>query len=115
MLRTKLLGDLKLLEGKEHELAFGFIVDFPLYEVGSDGSLGAVHHPFTKPKDEDIPFVVALGKKMAAGEKMTEEDKAKLLEIKADCYDIILNGNEAGGGSIRIHDKDLQSAIFSIL
>lgn len=115
MLRTKLLVDLKLLEWKEQELAFWFIVDFPLYELGSDGGLWAVHHPFTKPKNEDIPFVVELWKKIANWWEMTAEEKEKLLTIKADCYDIILNGNEAWGWSIRIHDKDLQSAIFSIL
>jgi len=46
---------------------------------------------------------------------MTDEEMEKLLSIKADCYDIIVNGNEVGGGSIRIHDTELQSAIFSLL
>ncbi|HCY20590.1 TPA: hypothetical protein DIC40_01795 [Patescibacteria group bacterium] len=46
---------------------------------------------------------------------MTDEEKTKLLAIKADCYDLIFNGNEAGGGSIRIYDKELQHAIFSLL
>ncbi|HCY20591.1 TPA: hypothetical protein DIC40_01800 [Patescibacteria group bacterium] len=64
MLRTKLLQDFNVLKGKENEVSFAFVVDFPLFELGNDGSLGAVHHPFTKPKDEDIPFVKALGKKL---------------------------------------------------
>ncbi|MDD3262578.1 MAG: aspartate--tRNA ligase [Candidatus Absconditabacteria bacterium] len=115
MLRTKLIQDLESLKDKENEVSFAHIVDFPLFETGSDGSLGAVHHPFTKPKDEDIPFVKALGKKMSEGGVMTEEDKQKLLSIKADCFDIIFNGSEAGGGSIRIHDRELQHAIFAIL
>jgi len=65
MLRTKFIQDFESLKGKENEVSFAHIVDFPLFETGSDGSLGAVHHPFTKPKDEDIPFVKALGKKMS--------------------------------------------------
>lgn len=115
MLRNKLIADLKLLEGKENELSFAFVVDFPLFELGDDGKLGAVHHPFTKPKDEDIPFVKELGKKLAKWWIMTTEEMKQLLEIKADCYDIIINGNEAGGWSIRIHDTELQSSIFSLL
>lgn len=115
MLRTKLLQDFNVLKGKENEVSFAFVVDFPLFELGNDGSLGAVHHPFTKPKDEDIPFVKALGKKLREWGNMTDEEKTKLLAIKADCYDLIFNGNEAGGGSIRIYDKELQHAIFSLL
>lgn len=115
MLRTKLIQDLESLKDKENEVSFAHIVDFPLFETGSDWSLGAVHHPFTKPKDEDIPFVKALGKKMSEGWVMTEEDKQKLLSIKADCFDIIFNGSEAWWGSIRIHDRELQHAIFAIL
>jgi len=115
MLRNKFIADLKLLEGKENELSFAFVVDFPLFEIGDDGSLWATHHPFTKPKDEDIPFVKELGQKIAKWGKLSDEELQKLLSIKADCYDIIINGNEAGGGSIRIHDTALQSSIFSLL
>ncbi len=115
MLRNKCIVDLKLLDGKEDELSFAFVVDFPLFELGDDGKLWAVHHPFTQPKDEDISFVKTLGQKIALWEKMTEDEMQKLLSIKADCYDIIINGNEAGGWSIRIHDTELQSAIFSLL
>lgn len=115
MLRTKLLQDFDSLKGKEDAVSFAFIVDFPLFEVGNDGGLGAVHHPFTKPKDEDIPFVKALAKKIREWGEMSNDDKKKLLSIKADCYDIVFNGNEAGGGSIRIYDKELQHAIFTLL
>ncbi|MEI7919531.1 MAG: amino acid--tRNA ligase-related protein [bacterium] len=74
-----------------------------------------MHHPFTKPKDKDIPFVKELGKKVASGTALNDNEMEKLLGITADCYDIIINGNEAGGGSIRIHDTELQSSIFSLL
>lgn len=115
MLRNKLIADLKLIEGKENELSFAFVVDFPLFELGDDGKLCAVHHPFTKPKDEDIPFVKELGQKAASWKVLSDDEMQKLLSIKADCYDIIINGNEAGGWSIRIYDTQLQSAIFSLL
>ncbi len=115
MLRNKCIADLHLLDGKEDELSFAFVVDFPLFERNDEGKLWAVHHPFTKPKDKDIPFVKELGKKVASGTALNDNEMEKLLGITADCYDIIINGNEAGGGSIRIHDTELQSSIFSLL
>lgn len=64
MLRLQAIKELELLKGKEEELGFAFVVDMPLFELGDDGSLGSTHHPFTKPKDEDIPFIKALAKKV---------------------------------------------------
>ena len=115
MLRLQAIKELNLLEGKENELGFSFVVDMPLFEVWDDGSLWSTHHPFTKPKDEDIPFVKELGKKIAEGWVMTEEERARLLQVKSDSYDITLNWYELGGGSIRIHDRELQHAIFALL
>lgn len=114
-LRIKLLKKHNLLVWLEDELAFAFIVDFPLFELNDEWNLSAVHHAFTKPKDKYIPRIKELWVKLRAGEKITAEDKAKLLDIEADCYDIIVNGYELGGGSIRIHDRELQDAIFAIL
>lgn len=115
MLRNEAIKELELTKGKEDELAFCFVVDMPLFEEGDDGELGATHHPFTTPKKEDIPLVKELGKKLSAGEAMTAEERAQLLEVKSDAYDIVLNGYELGGGSIRIHDAELQHAIFALL
>lgn len=115
MLRNQLISNFELLKWKEDELHCSFIVDFPLFELNNEWELVAVHHPFTKPKDEDIPFVKELWKKLSAWWTMTEEDKEKLLWIRADCYDMIINGCEAGWWSIRIHDEELQHAIFAIL
>ena len=115
MLRLQAIKELDLLKGKEDELGFAFVVDMPLFEVWDDGSLGSTHHPFTKPKDEDIPFVKELGKKLSEGGKMTDEERERLLQVKSDSYDITLNGYELGGWSIRIHDRELQHAIFAIL
>ena len=114
-LRIEAIKQLDLLKGKEDELAFCFVVDMPLFEEGDDGELGATHHPFTKPTDKDIEFVKKLGNKIANGEKMTDEEREQLLEVKSDSYDIVLNGYELGGGSIRIHDAELQHAIFALL
>jgi len=67
-LRNHFIKDLDLLAGKQHELAFAFVVDFPLYEVDPEtGDFASAHHPFTKPQDKDIPFVVSLGQKLLQG------------------------------------------------
>ena len=76
-----------------------WVVDFPLLEWDEEnGRYHAMHHPFTSPKPEDM--------------KLIETDPGK---VRANAYDMVLNGNEIGGGSIRIHDKDLQSSMFSLL
>ena len=82
--------------------AFNFlwVVDFPLLAHDAESqSWVAVHHPFTRPKTEDIPL-------MEAGEYG---------KVRAEAYDVVLNGYELGGGSIRIHEKDLQAKMFSVL
>lgn len=76
-----------------------WVVDFPLLEWDEEsGRFHAMHHPFTSPKPEDL--------------KLLETEPGK---VRANAYDMVLNGNEIGGGSIRIHDKDLQSKMFSLL
>jgi len=80
-----------------------WVVDFPLLEWDEEeGRFFAMHHPFTSPKPADIV-------------KMESDDKAVLKGIRADAYDLVLNGVEIGGGSIRIHDRDLQSRNFKLL
>lgn len=89
------------LEGKEDELDFFWVVDFPLLDYDEEeGKWNAVHHPFTRPKEADRKLL---------------EDESKWSEIRAEAYDVVLNGNELGGGSIRIHEGDLQSEMFSVL
>jgi aspartyl-tRNA synthetase len=99
------LGYLRLLVGKrrnlidETKLNFLWITDFPLVEWNDEeGRFDAMHHPFTGPRDEDLPLM--------------ESDPAK---VHAKAYDIVLNGSEIGGGSIRIHRADVQSRMFSLL
>ena len=76
-----------------------WVVDFPMFEWSEEeGRLMAMHHPFTHPKDEDIPL---LDSNPAA--------------VRADAYDMVCNGVEVGGGSIRIHDPELQDKMFKIL
>ena len=83
----------------ENAFRFVWITDFPLFEYDEkEQRYGACHHPFTSPKPEDEPIL--------------ETDTAN---VKATAYDLVLNGNEIAGGSIRIHDNELQQRIFNLL
>ncbi len=76
-----------------------WVIDFPMYEWSdTEGRLMAMHHPFTSPKPEDIPLL--------------DTDPAS---VRANAYDMVINGVEVGGGSIRIHDAQTQAKIFKIL
>jgi len=78
---------------------FSGFVDFPLFEYSEEEKrFQAVHHAFTSPKLEDTAFL--------------ESDPGK---VRARAYDIVLNGNEIGGGSIRIHTPELQSKVFQLM
>ena len=101
----KQLGELRLEMGNrlglrnKDRLALLWVVDFPMFEWSDDeGRLVAMHHPFTHPKEEDIPL---LDTNPAA--------------VRADAYDMVCNGVELGGGSIRIHDARLQAKMFEVL
>lgn len=96
-LRRHIADRLGLLDDNVFKLLW--VVDFPMFERDpEDGSLKAKHHPFTHPKDEDLAML---------------ESAPDL--VKADAYDIVINGYEAGGGSIRIHESELQHRIFRLL
>ncbi|KAF0146267.1 MAG: aspartyl-tRNA synthetase [Nitrospirae bacterium] len=85
---------------------FAWILDFPLLEWDEEESrFQAMHHPFTSPMDDDI-------EKMLSG---NINDKDMLSSLKAKAYDIVLNGYEIGGGSIRIHRQDVQKKMFEVL
>ncbi|AUC90192.1 aspartate--tRNA ligase [Alteromonas sp. MB-3u-76] len=93
-LRLKLGEDFELLEGDWKPL---WVVDFPMFEE-FDGQLHAIHHPFTAPRG-----------------LTPEELKANPVDALSDAYDMVLNGVELGGGSVRIHNEDMQSTVFNIL
>ena len=114
-LRIKLLKELKLTEWLEDLLDFAFVVDAPMFELWSDWQLWSTHHPFTKPKDEYIPYLIELAEKIRNWYKMTEEDISNLTSMESDAYDIVATWYEIGWWSIRIHDQKLQHAIFTIL
>ena len=83
----------------KNQFACLWVVDFPLFEWSEEeGRLMAMHHPFTSPKPEDIPLL--------------DSDPAA---ARANAYDMVINGVEVGGGSIRIHDSELQDKMFKIL
>ncbi len=105
MKTRKQLCELRLEMGRQlglrdkNKFACLWVVDFPMFEWSDEEQrLMAMHHPFTHPKDEDIP--------------MLDTDPAA---VRADAYDMVVNGVEVGGGSIRIHDSALQSKMFEIL
>ena len=96
-LRCKLARDLDLIKAGDYKLLW--VTDFPTFEYSEEeGRYVSCHHPFTAPKDSDVD---------------------KLVDDKANCYskayDIVINGYEAGGGSIRIHNQDIQSKVFEAL
>jgi aspartyl-tRNA synthetase len=89
----------KLTTGSE-DLDFLWVTDFPLMQWSAEeNKWNAVHHPFTRPKAEDLPLL----------------EQKKFGEMRAEAYDVVLNGVEIGGGSIRIHEPDLQAKMFEAL
>ena len=105
MKTRKQLCELRLEVGRQlglrdkNKFACLWVVDFPMFEWSEEeGRLMAMHHPFTHPKEEDIPLL--------------DTDPAA---VRADAYDMVVNGVEVGGGSIRIHDSQLQAKMFEIL
>ena len=95
-LRRRIAGMMGLLDDDQYN--FLWVVDFPMFEKDEDGNLSAMHHPFTQPKLDEL-------------DKLDTD----ILGLKANAYDIVLNGVELGGGSVRIHDKDLQARMFKVL
>ena len=82
----------------DNQFNFLWVVDFPMFEQDEEGNLRATHHPFTQPKLDELYKL-----------------DTDLFGLNADAYDIVLNGVELGGGSVRIHDKDLQKKMFQVL
>ena len=96
-LRLEIAKDLGLRNPTEY--APLWVTDFPLLEIDEESNIyHAMHHPFTSPKTDQINLL-----------------KTNPLEVKANAYDLVLNGNEIGGGSIRIHNKELQSIMLELL
>jgi aspartyl-tRNA synthetase len=97
ILRLEMGRELKLVD--EKAFRFLWVTDFPLFEhSAADNRYVSLHHPFTSPVDEDVPRL--------------ESDTAA---VRAKAYDLVLNGTEVGGGSIRIHDAALQARVFKVL
>jgi len=90
--------DLRKNPDDPNELAFEWTVDFPMFEKDKEGNVQAVHHPFTSPKAEDLALL-----------------DREPFKARANAYDLVLNGYEIFGGSIRIHERDLQNKVFEIL
>ncbi len=98
-IRLRVAEILKLVKDP-NALEFLWVVDFPLLAYSAEEQKwNAVHHPFTRPKAEDLPLIEA----------------GEYGKVRAQAYDVVLNGVEIGGGSIRIHESDLQAKIFEVL
>lgn len=96
-LRLHIAEKLNLIDNNRYN--FLWITDFPLLEYNNEEKrYEALHHPFTSPMDEDVPLL-----------------DTEPLKVKSKAYDIVLNGSEIGGGSIRIHKRDVQNKVFSLL
>jgi aspartyl-tRNA synthetase len=94
------IAEMQKLTANSDQLDFLWVTDFPLMQFdAAEKKWNAVHHPFTRPKAEDVA-------KLEAGE---------FAQVRAEAYDVVLNGVELGGGSIRIHERDLQAKVFSAL
>jgi aspartyl-tRNA synthetase len=94
------IAEIQQLILDSNELKFLWVFDFPLLAFdAAEGKWSAMHHPFTRPKREDLPL-------LEAGEYG---------KMRAEAYDVVLNGVEIGGGSIRIHEQDLQAKMFQVL
>ena len=113
----KILGSLRLHLGRRYNLInkdkwdIFWVVDFPLMEWDEEEErFVSLHHPFTMPREEDIPVL-----KKALEVKDLEEKKKIVHSVKARAYDLVLNGEEIGGGSIRIHRRDIQEVVFNLL
>lgn len=96
-LRRRIAGMLGLLD--DNQFNFLWVVDFPMFEADDEGNIKAMHHPFTQPKLDELYKL----------------DEGDILGLNANAYDIVLNGVELGGGSVRIHDRKLQARMFEVL
>ncbi|MGI8583432.1 MAG: aspartate--tRNA ligase [Chitinophagaceae bacterium] len=115
----KAISDLRLYMGerlglrKPEEFRLLWVTDFPLFEYAEEGNRWvARHHPFTSPKPGHIEVMIYNDPEIKLAEKYLEHPYAN---IKANAYDLVLNGNEIGGGSIRIYQRDLQEKMFAAL
>ncbi len=115
----KAISDLRLYMAdrlglrRPDEFKLLWVTDFPLFEYDEESNRWvARHHPFTSPKPEDISVMINNNPLIETAEKYLEHPYSK---IKANAYDMVLNGNEIGGGSIRIFQRDLQEKMFAAL
>ena len=100
-LRLAMRNRFQISSQNSNLLAFAWVTDFPLFDWDTDSKkLTYMHHPFTSPRDPDI---------------LSEENKENLLKASSRAYDLVLNGQELGSGSIRIHDPQIQKQVFSKL
>ena len=96
-LRRRLGRDLDLID--DSKVAALWVTEFPMFELGEDGTWTSGHHPFTMPHPDDLELL----------------REGRMNEVRAQAYDLVINGYEVGGGSIRVHDPEIQQLIFRAL
>src|SRR5216117_3392777 len=112
------IAEMQKLTSSAEILDFLWVTDFPLFEWSSEeNKWNAMHHPFTRPKAEDTALLVDATPSSRGLEtaERGEAPRLRLSEIRAEAYDVVLNGVEIGGGSIRIHEPELQEKMFETL
>lgn len=118
-LRVRIAHDRGIIKQSSKKFAFCWVVDFPLFEAIEEGdghgnnitrSFSSVHHPFTAPIPDHVPLLME-----AVSENGDIIDEHKLASILSDSYDLVCNGAEIGGGSVRIHQPALQQQVFKVL
>ena len=113
-LRCEMASQLELVSKDDYR--FLWVTEFPVFEWSDDEErYQAMHHPFTMPMEEDLDMLEQSLAEMENGKGFTESKDSGMSKARAKAYDIVLNGVELGGGSVRIHQDDIQEKMFKLL
>ena len=113
-LRCEMASQLELVSKDDYR--FLWVTEFPVFEWSDDEErYQAMHHPFTMPMEEDLEMLEQSLAEMESGKAFTESKESGMSKARAKAYDIVLNGVELGGGSVRIHQDDIQEKMFKLL
>lgn len=113
-LRCEMASQLELVSKDDYR--FLWVTEFPVFEWSDDEErYQAMHHPFTMPMEEDLDMLEQSLAEMENGKRFTESKDSGMSKARAKAYDIVLNGVELGGGSVRIHQDDIQEKMFKLL
>jgi aspartyl-tRNA synthetase len=113
-LRCEMASQLELVSKDDYR--FLWVTEFPVFEWSDDEErYQAMHHPFTMPMEEDLEMLEQSLAEMESCKAFTESKESGMSKARAKAYDIVLNGVELGGGSVRIHQDDIQEKMFDVI